>query len=316
MRKWIIFPVFFILVLIFSCARVAEVSFAKGGETKTFATLEGSHFKPLVSPDSRYLILSDLGNNRISLYDIARDSLAILATVRDAGHYLGFTPDSKYVYYVSPSVRDKGMSYDFILYDPKTEARKFITRSAVELRVLSGTNGVNGDRIVYLEDGYLKEYDYTENLSYNADKSTVGAYSNSDLKLAIYRDGEILISSPAGKGNYIWVSTSPDLQRVLFTVSGKGTYSCDLNGRELISYGKVNAPKWSADGRYIYGMEDEDDGIKFTESKIIMVSSDGSGKQILEVKKELIPLYPNISPDGSQLFFNDENGKVYMMRLL
>ena len=120
---------------------------------------------------------------------------------------------------------------------------------------------------------------------------------------------------PKGSGDYLWVSVSPDTRRILFSISGKACYSCDLNGGGLIEYGRLHAPVWSPSGKFVIGMNDYDNGESYTKSDIVMYTADGKNSKILTSKTDIIALFPTISPDEKMIVFNDESGVVYKMNI-
>ncbi|MCF6242999.1 MAG: hypothetical protein L3J74_16860, partial [Bacteroidales bacterium] len=158
----------------------------------------------------------------------------------------------------------------------------------------------------------LVGYPQNEEKSIN---NTVLAFTDADLNLVVYKNGKQHILNPFGKGNYIWVSVSPDGTKILFTKTGKGTFICDSEGKNIINLGRLHAAKWSKDGKWVIGMNDFDDGSKYTNSQIIIISPKGINRQVLDLKDIKIALYPDLSDDNSKITFNTDNGKIYVITL-
>lgn len=120
---------------------------------------------------------------------------------------------------------------------------------------------------------------------------------------------------PLGEGNYIWVSLSPKGDKILFTLAGKGTYICDLNGRIQSELGYANAPKWSPDGKWIVFMNDKDDGLNYISSDIFVASADGKLKFNITDSISEIEMYPEWSNDGNKIVYNNLSGEIFVAEL-
>jgi len=115
---------------------------------------------------------------------------------------------------------------------------------------------------------------------------------------------------PMGEGAYVWVSLSPDKDKILFTLLGKGTFVCDLEGRIISELGYANAPSWSPKGNWITYMVDKDDGISYISSDIFISSLNGKTKFNLTNTKDDIEMYPDWSPDGKKIVYNNLSGDI------
>ena len=135
-----------------------------------------------------------------------------------------------------------------------------------------------------------------------------------DRSLSLYRKNDIKKLSPLGEGHYIWASVSPDQQKILFTLAGRGPYICDPDGNILYDLGYAHAPKWSPDGQWILYMVDKDDGHQYTSSEIYVTSLDGR-KRFRLTEESLIALYPNWSPEGMRITFHSEKGEIFLVQL-
>ena len=135
---------------------------------------------------------------------------------------------------------------------------------------------------------------------------------NGDLHIVLTRNGKSTILTPNGADDaYNWASISPDETKILYYVSGKGCYTCDLNGKNVHYIAlDCRAPQWYNDN-IIIGMHDEDNGKWITASAIVAYSLQGE-KQIL-VNKETMAIYP-YTADG-KIAFSTAAGKVYVMNV-
>ncbi len=158
---------------------------------------------------------------------------------------------------------------------------------------------------------YLK----AENASYlttTVDDNATLRVDNENLELNLYRNGEKVVLKPHGDANYIWASLSPDQTMILFNTKF-GTAVCDLNGKEIINVGNVNAPVWYGND-YIVGMNDQHDGYYFTSSNIVIASVDGLERQELTDAKEM-GYYPDVDAKSGRIVYHTENGQIRLMQL-
>ena len=184
--------------------------------------------------------------------------------------------------------------------------------ASAEIRVLSN---------VKLGEGYFPRFADAETVTYlateNADYVTLADESalhvdNENLDLNLYRNGEKVVLKPHGDVNYIWSSLSPDQTMILFNTKF-GTAVCDLNGKEIINVGNVNAPVWFGND-YIVGMNDQHDGYYFTSSNIVIASVDGMEHQELTDPEEM-GYYPDVDAKSGRIVYHTEKGQIRLMQL-
>lgn len=148
-------------------------------------------------------------------------------------------------------------------------------------------------------------------------KSSVnsGVYVTTEkLKLVVYNNKKRTeldpVNDPAG---YIWPSLSPDGRKIVFTSLSKGTFVCDLEGKILASIGNVNAPVWYGN-LFVVGMEDKDNGLVMTSSKIIIKSLKGDMCETLSDENE-IAIYPATSFLSNQVVYSSDKGDLRIVKL-
>lgn len=185
---------------------------------------------------------------------------------------------------------------------------------AGQIRVLS-------DR--YVADGWHARmmgpstvmYSTVENADYLPSEAESATYACEDeeLRLCLYQDGHKRILAPAGtEVNYVWVSLSPDGKRILYNTKF-GTAICDLQGRELVNFGRLDAPVWYGND-YVVGMRDEDDSHNYTSSCIVIAAADGSMQQDLTAPAEF-GMYPSVLPEYGQIAYNTLDGQIRLLQL-
>ena len=188
----------------------------------------------------------------------------------------------------------------------------------------SGRFDESGDKVLFettTRNGLQKQ---VHNYEYNIAQSVQSARNSDEevVKQAYHKDGAILLNinstekliEPLGKGNYIWVSLSPNGNELLFTYPGEGTFVSDLEGKILLELGRANSPKWSPDGNWIVYMVDEDDGHDIISSDIYATNRSGEKVKLTETdnQREMFPMW---SSDGSKIAYNTYDGKLYLIHI-
>lgn len=95
-----------------------------------------------------------------------------------------------------------------------------------------------------------------------------------DQKMEVNRNGETYVLAPNGDdASYFWASVSPDGKHLVYVTARYGTFVCDINGDNVRSMGRMNAPKW-LDNNHVSGMQefytghDEIDHIRYISRNI------------------------------------------------
>jgi len=123
------------------------------------------------------------------------------------------------------------------------------------------------------------------------------------------------VLTPNGEDkSYFWASVSPDGKHIVYTTATEGTFVCGIDGKNPISLGKLNAPKW-INNQWVVGMDDKDNHDFVISSVLVAATIDGKVRQTLTTPLIPIAMYPSASPDGKNIAFNTDNGKIYIMNI-
>lgn len=135
-----------------------------------------------------------------------------------------------------------------------------------------------------------------------------------DLQLRLEVDGKKISLAPNGTDvNYIWPSLSPDGTKILYYVSERGAYVCDLDGTNVrfIAY-DCRAPQWY-DDHVIVGMDDDDDGERLISSRIVAYTLDGKSQALTEGAS--LTMFPFCSAEKGIVACSTGNGEIYLIHL-
>ena len=110
-----------------------------------------------------------------------------------------------------------------------------------------------------------------------------------DQKMLVSDGEKSYVLAPNGDdASYFWASVSPDGKHLVYVTAKYGTFVCDINGNNVRSMGRMNAPKW-LDNNHISGMQefytghDEIDHIRYISRNI----NDHFTRDLSEIEKNI-----------------------------
>ncbi len=113
---------------------------------------------------------------------------------------------------------------------------------------------------------------------------------------------------------YIWAELSPNGKMLLFSTSDQGVFICNLKGEILYKFGRgVTATNWWGN-RYIVGMIEEDDGINFLKSDLVMIDIKTGEKMQIETEED-IALYPCANKPYLEYFTPDDTRYIIKLKI-
>lgn len=271
-----------LLGVVCSISMLASAQLLEIVSTKQLTTPSNEELKVAgFSPKGDYVLLTNDVNKGLLHYDLATDNVTTITEADGAGWAVKIsTEGTNIVYRERYMTADKLMKHNILEYNLTAKKKAMVAKEQRNLNKLVVANN--------------------------------SVSINENLHMVLTKDGKSTILTPNGENEaYNWASLSPDGQKILYYVSGKGCYTCDLNGRDIHYIAlDCRAPQWY-DNNIIIGMHDEDNGKWITASAIVAYSLQGE-KQIL-VNKETIAIYP-YTADG-KIAFSTAAGKVYIMNV-
>lgn len=235
------------------------------------------------SPKGDYLLLTTDVNNGLIRYDLATGATQTISEASGAGWSVKISEDGQCVVYRERYMdANQLMKHNIVKYDMSDQKKVVVAKDQRNLNQLVHANGANSVTI------------------------------NEELQLVLVHNDKNIVLTPNGANEaYNWASLSPDGQKILYYVSGRGCYTCDLKGGNVQYIADhCRAPQWY-DNNTIIGMHDEDDGKYLTASAIVAYNLQGQ-KQIL-VNKEMMAIYP-YAAEG-QIAFSTAGGEIYLMKV-
>lgn len=267
------------IISMFASAQLLEVV-----STRQLPIHSGEELKVAgFSPKGNYLLLTNDVNNGLIRYDLATGATQTISEASGAGWSVKISEDGQCIVYRERYMdANQLMKHNIVKYDMSDQKKAIVAKNQRNMNQLVHANGANSVTI------------------------------NEDLHMMLVHNGKNIVLAPNGTNEaYNWASLSPDGQKILYYVSGRGCYTCDLKGGNVQYIADhCRAPQWY-DNNTIIGMHDEDDGKYLTASAIVAYNLQGQ-KQIL-VNKEMMAIYP-YAAEG-QIAFSTAGGEIYLIKV-
>ncbi len=272
---------------------------------------EGKYYHPKFSNDDSKIFFTTENYKGIYYYDVSEKQIKTVSEDIGAGYEYSLTPDDKTIYYrVDNYINGKKYSSIKSKDLSNLEEKTLINNQ----RELSSPKILDDGKVAYNLNDQLKSESTSEDLKNILSKNDALVFIENS-KIALYIDGQKRILTPAGDGNYIWPSISPDKSKILFTLAGKGTFISDLNGNIISQLGYADAPQWSSDSKWIVYMVDKDNGDYVTSSDIFISSVDAATILQLTNTPDEFEMYPEINHSGNKIVCNTYDGKILLIEL-
>ena len=261
-------------------------------------------FFPRFSPAGDYLLVSSSGYSGLRMYDFATKTITRLTDDAGAGYETQISADGKTILYSKTELVKNLRHNSLVQIEKASRIKKQITapaRDAVVPRFAA-------NKPTYVTGRKMIRAGVT-----TAEVKPI--ITIEDRKMVVYLATGRKVLTPNGtSASYIWPVISPDGKKIAYTVVGKNTFVCNIDGTQSISVGYINAPQW-LNNSWLVGMDDKDDGEKLVSSELVAVSADGKIRQKITTPAGKMALYPAASADGKRIAFNTEKGEIYILTI-
>lgn len=256
-----------------------------------------------ISPQGDYLLLSTDTKQGLVKWDFATSSSQVLTDEAGTGSDVFVSEDGKQVVYGQVSFSNKRRQEAVKSIDLSTGKKQTIVKPTRDLQGIA----VEKSTVATITRGQLK----TKALSGKETEMSRPLLTKHHLKLFITRNGMTTQLAPNGVDErYIWASLSPDGNKVLYYVSGHGTFVCDVDGSNVIAMGNITAPKWW-DNNTIVGMDEVANEYTVLASSIVARTLDGQVQKL--TSDDVIATYPIPSAQAGKIAFSTPDGKIYLI---
>ena len=298
-----------IIILLLSCEAImaqAQIMTVTSIEPLNMSQNKGQVMQAVgISPQGDYLLLSTDTRQGLVKWDLNSGSATTLTTDMGAGSDVRISADGSQIVYSEVSYKGRRRHQAVKAVDQQSGKKQTLVKAT---RHLQGFALDDGTAVTVTDDGTIKTHSLKKGASSSMSRPVL---TKRHLKLYITVNGVTTLLAPNGDGErYIWGSLSPDGNRVLYYVSGRGAYVCDLDGSHVTSMGNLTAPKWW-DNSTIVGMSEVDDEYSIVASSIVARTLDG--RQQVLTGADVIATYPQPCSTAGKLAFSTPDGRIYLL---
>ena len=259
-----------------------------------------------ISPQGDYLLLSSDSKQGLVKFDLATRAATTVTTDEGAGSEVSISNDGQMVVYSEVSYKNKRRHQAVKSIDLTNGKKQTLVKASRHQQGVTIENGTAAT----MTDGKMKLHSLKKGAAQTMERPVLSRYH---LKLYITQGGETRQLAPNGADErYIWASLSPDGNRVLYYVSGQGTFVCDIDGSNVIPMGNLTAPKWWNDNT-IVGMDEVDDEYSITASANVARTLDGQQQTL--TGDDVIATYPLPSSQSGKIAFSTPDGQIYLINV-
>ncbi len=294
--------------LLLLLAFFGQIAFAQQIQVQSVEQLKNTDsngiFHPAFSPSGDYLLVTSENYAGLQMYTLKDKSFKTLTTDAGAGYGAQISTDGNTIVY---------KKNDFVNKLKHTSLISFSRTTGKQTQLVAPTRELITPKFAMNKPQYVVGKKLVRNNVTTAESTPVISIENQ--KMVIYNGSSRKIVTPNGEqASYIWPSLSPDKKNIAYTVAGKGTFVCQIDGTNVKSIGKLNAPVW-LNNNWLVGMDDKDNGQDLVSSTLVAVTRDGKTRQILSTPAGKMALYPAASADGTRIAFNTEKGEIFLLNV-
>jgi len=261
-------------------------------------------FHPAFSPSGDYLLATAENYAGLKLYSFTDKKIKTLTSDQGAGYGVQISDDGNNIVY---------KKNEFVKNLKHTSLISYSRSNGKQTQLVSPTRELITPRFAANKAQFVVGRKLVRNNVTITESMPVICIENQ--KMVLYSGNSRKVLTPNGEqASYIWPSISPDKRNIVYTVAGKGTFVCRIDGSKPISLGKINAPVW-LNNLWVVGMDDKDDGEKLLSSSLVAVTINGKVRQTIPAPVGKMAMYPAASADGSRIAFNTEKGEIYLLNI-
>ncbi len=298
----------FISFLMVSCPETVSVNENNVPQEEAVVTemrCTSAHF----SPDGRYIAYSGERYSGLFVKDLKSGDIKTISEKDGAGWRFSWSPDSRGITFRTVDHSKNGASKIFKRYLDK------------EVNELVGAYETTVWPPLWKDTIYSVNLERSSNITLSLRPPTILRDVPAPLKWNpfVSENRVNLIELKTGRVlNFQEGTHSPELskdRKHLLFVHYNTIKIVDLKNRKETVVGEGSAPSWTNDGKVVYNYTVED-GKNITYSEIRVFNPENGKTEKIEVPSSRIPIFPDISPDGSSVIYTDSiTGHIFMTKI-
>jgi Tol biopolymer transport system component len=312
-------PVFLLsaFLLVFCSTAYAQPQ-AAGDPALLISSEAATYLNPEWSPDGNTLAFTSANYDGIWLVDADGSNMRLLSTDSGIGFGFAWSPGGDFILGRASHFVNKRRYQDIKVIDTHTGDAETMINKARGIRTLPAWSQDGAHIAIPIGEDF--EYLTTSKL-----KERALPAKSSDAVFAIldklyFADAESrtesFIAGFDGR-NIFGLSVSPDGEKAVFQVSGKGLHMINADGSGLQQLGFAEQATWTPDGKYIIATLLEDNGYIITSGELHAIDANTGEQFHLTAHTDVIAMNPSVSPCGKWVAFdNPDDGNIYIMEII
>ncbi len=310
MRKKLLFAAVFALASYGSLWAQPRIA----GAPQLLVKQEAHMMSPVWSPDGTKLAMTSDNYQGIWVVNADGSHLRKITADEGAGYKLAWGADNNTILGRTNIRENHRVFHEVKTYDVATGTEKLLV---AKTRMLKGLPCWADNQVSYQIDTERKLAD----AGIKAVSGKAGVAQNVNLLNRMIESPASVAQEVSGlkmfKGHIIFNPVlSPSGDKIVFQVSGKGLYVCNINGEQVKSLGQGSRASWMPDGKYVLATVVTDNGEVLTSGKLYAIDVNTAQSYHLPVDTNLIVQSPCVSVDGKKVAFEDAaTGYIYVANL-
>lgn len=267
------------------------------------------------SPDGTKVAFTEQGHKGIYVTSANNPSVKKLVDDLGAGYKFAWNPSSTELAYRGTTFTKNIRSQYIATVNCKSLTKQIIVDKQPAINhtptyIIDEENQV----LMHIQQGKIKKLQKhaSDGIKEINSKYVDVIFDNGNL-FAVTKFGENIPLTTNGQS--VYPVMSPDKSKVVYSTNDE-LVIMNLDGSNKINLGKGYHPSFSPDGKYIVYHIASDDGYFITSSDLYVIDIDGNNKTQLTNTPNLIEEFPDWSPNGNAIVFNElQSGIIYKMEL-
>lgn len=266
----------------------------------------GKAITSVISPDGKFVVVSDAYSNNLSKFDLVSNQMTPIAENASCYDVKILNDGSQVIY------RESKIGQDRLR---RTALKSVNLSNGSVSTIVAPTRNLQGFAVAEGNVFAVNNGKIASKVLKGAKVKAVPTASINHGRLCITVNGRTKEISPNGSEgqSYLWPSVSPDGTKVVYYLATRGCYVCNIDGSNPVHIGVLRAAQWYGNN-VIVGMKDLDNGHVVTASKLIASSLDGKVQQTL-TDASVKAMYPSTSVESGKISFTTAEGDVYIINL-
>lgn len=257
-------------------------------------------YHPVINNEGTKILFTTESYEGLNMLNINDGTISAISDGIGAGYNPVFSHDGANVYFKRTSLAGMLRTSNVESYTiASKQSKEIVPQGREDVHIVSQKNGITikaGKKII-------------------GDKKNVVKYAYSNYNhIVVCENGiEKSISPIANAQSYMWVSISPDGKKILFVEPFKGIFVCDINGENLRSYGKGDAPVWYGND-YVIANKSTDDGYVVLSSQLYAINLNTTSALALTASDVIVDDH-SASFDAGKVVYSTQAGELNVIEI-